>query len=66
MRNACTILVANPEEKRPLGRPWLRWDDNIKMYLRVIEFGIVDWIHLAKFRGRWGTLVNMTINLRVP
>jgi hypothetical protein len=32
--NACWILVGNPEEKRPLGRPRRGWVDNIKMDLR--------------------------------
>jgi hypothetical protein len=35
-RNAYWILVRNPEEKRPLGRPRRRWVDNIKMNLREI------------------------------
>jgi hypothetical protein len=35
-RNAYRILVGNPEEKRPLGRPRHRWVDNIKMDLREI------------------------------
>jgi hypothetical protein len=30
-RNACRILVKNPEGKRPLGRLRRRWKDNIKM-----------------------------------
>jgi hypothetical protein len=47
MRNAYTILVGNPEGKRPLGRPRSRWEDNIKMYLREIGFVGVDWTHLA-------------------
>jgi hypothetical protein len=33
-RNACRILVRNPEGKRPLGRPKHRWEENIK---RVLE-----------------------------
>jgi hypothetical protein len=36
-RNAYRILVGNPEEKRPLGRPRSRWVDNIKMDLRKRE-----------------------------
>jgi hypothetical protein len=35
-RNAYWILVGEPEEKRPLGRPIRRWVDNIKMDLREI------------------------------
>jgi hypothetical protein len=33
-RNAYRILVGKPEGKRPLGRPRLRWVDNVKMDLR--------------------------------
>jgi hypothetical protein len=32
-RNACRLLVGNPEGKRPLGRPRLRWVDNIRIDL---------------------------------
>jgi hypothetical protein len=32
-RNAYRILMGNPEEKRPLGRPRRRWVDNIKWIL---------------------------------
>jgi len=28
------VLVGKPEGKRPLGRPRLRWEDNIKMDLQ--------------------------------
>jgi hypothetical protein len=38
-------LVGRPEGRRPLGRPRRRWEDNIKMDLREIGFGDVDWIH---------------------
>jgi hypothetical protein len=27
------VLVRKPERKRPMGRPRLRWEDNIKLYL---------------------------------
>jgi hypothetical protein len=33
-RNAYKILVGKPEEKKPLGRCRLKWEDNIKIYLR--------------------------------
>jgi hypothetical protein len=35
-RNACRVLVGNPERKRPLGKPRRRWVYNIKMNLREI------------------------------
>jgi hypothetical protein len=31
MRGVCSVLVGKPEGMRPLGRPRLRWEDNIKM-----------------------------------
>ena len=33
------VLVGKPEGKRPLGRPWRRWENNIKMDLQEVEFG---------------------------
>jgi hypothetical protein len=34
-RGAYRVLVGRPEERRPLGRPRRRWEDNIKMDLQV-------------------------------
>jgi hypothetical protein len=59
-------MVGRPEGRRPLGRPKRRWKDNIKMDLREIEFGVVDWIHWAQDRDRWRALVNTVMNLRFP
>jgi hypothetical protein len=36
-RNACRILVGNPEGKRPLERLRCRWEENIKT-----EWGVMD------------------------
>jgi hypothetical protein len=66
VRGAYNILVGRPEGRRPLGRPRRRSEDNIKMALREIGFGDVDWIHLAQDRDRWWALVNMVMNLQVP
>jgi len=33
-------LVVKPEGKRPLGRPRLRWEDNIKMDLQEVGCGV--------------------------
>jgi hypothetical protein len=65
-RNACRILVGNTEGKRPLGRPRRRWVDNIKMDLRGIGWGGMDWIDLAQDRGQWRALVKAVMNLRMP
>jgi hypothetical protein len=33
-----------PRRKRPLGRHTCRWEDNIKMDLKVTELEGVEWI----------------------
>jgi hypothetical protein len=58
--------VGEPEGKRPLGRPIHRWVDNIKIYLREIEWDGMDWIDLAQDRDQWMALVYTVMNLRVP
>jgi len=35
-RGVQRVLVGKPEGKRPLGRPRLRWEDNIKMELQEV------------------------------
>jgi hypothetical protein len=58
--------VENPDGRGPLGRPRRRWLDNIRMNLREVGWGEVDWIGLAQDRNRWRALVNSVLNLRVP
>jgi hypothetical protein len=43
-----------------------RWEDNIRMDLREIGWGGMDWIGLAQDRGKWRALVNTAMNLWVP
>jgi hypothetical protein len=64
-RGAYRILVGRPEGRRPLGRPRHRWEDNIKMDLQDVGWG-VDWIQLAQDRDRWRAVVNVVMNLQVP
>jgi hypothetical protein len=52
-RGVYRVLVGKPEEKRLLGRPRRRWQDNIKMDLQVVGCGNMDWIKLAQDRDRW-------------
>jgi hypothetical protein len=65
-RNVYRILMGKPEEKRLLGRPKLRWVDNIRMDLREIGWGGMDWIDLVQDRDQWKALVNTVMNLHVP
>jgi hypothetical protein len=64
-RGAYRALVGKPEGRRPIGRPRRRWEDNIKMDLREVAWGGMDWINLAQDRDRWRALVNTVMNLRV-
>jgi hypothetical protein len=65
VRNVCKVLMGKPEGKRPLGRPRRRWEDGIRIDLRDISRGSVDWIELAQDRDRWRALVNTVMNLWV-
>jgi hypothetical protein len=57
--------VGKPKGKRPLERPRPRWEDGIRMDLREIGLGDVDWIRLSEDRDRWWAVVRVVMNLRV-
>jgi hypothetical protein len=58
-------VVGMPEGKRPLGRPRHRWEDGIRMDLREIGLGDVDWIRLPQDRDWWWAVVSAVMNLWV-
>jgi hypothetical protein len=62
MRSMYKILIGKPEGKRLLVNPRHRWENNIKVVVRVIAFDGVDWI-VAQVRDLWWALVNMVMNL---
>jgi hypothetical protein len=64
--NAYRILVGKQEVKRTLGRPRRKWEDNIRMDLKVIGWGGMDWIDLDQDKNQWRALMNTVLNLRVP
>ena len=47
-RGAYRILVGKPGGRRPLGRPRRRWEERIKMDLREVVWGNMEWIRLAQ------------------
>jgi hypothetical protein len=65
-RNSYRILVKKSEGKRLILRPRQRWVDYIKVDLREIGWGGMDWIDLAQDRDQRRALVNTVMNLRVP
>ena len=56
-RGVYRVWVEKFEEKRPLGRPRLRWEYNIKMDLQEVGSGGMDWIEQAQVRERWWACV---------
>jgi hypothetical protein len=64
-RRVQRVLVGKPEGKRSLGRPRRRWEDGIRMDLREIGLGCVDWIRLSQDRDRWRAVVSAVMNLLV-
>jgi hypothetical protein len=56
-KGAYRVLVGRPDGNKSLGKPRRRWEDNIKMDLQKMEWGVMD---------RWQELVNVVINPQVP
>jgi hypothetical protein len=53
-RGAYRALVGKPEGRRPLGRPRHRWEDNIKMDLSEVGWGVqagLIWLRIGTGRG---------------
>ena len=65
-RGVYRVSVGKHKEKKPLIRPWHRWEDNIKMDLQEVGCRRVDWIDLVQDRDRWRTIVNAIMNCQVP
>jgi hypothetical protein len=65
MRGAKRVLVGKPDRNKQLGRPQLRWEDDIKTDLQ--EWNVdMDWFAVAQNKDRWRTVVNAVMNLRFP
>ena len=65
-RSALNILTGKPTEKRPLGRPMCRWEDNIRMNLEEIGINVGNLVDSAQDMDYCRALVNAALNLWVP
>ena len=53
-RGLYRVLVGKLEGKRPLGRPRHRWEDNIKMHLQEVGYGLwtgSSWLRIGTGGG---------------
>jgi len=53
-RGVFGILMGKPEGKRPLGKPAHSWEDNIKMDLQEVGFGVwtrSSWLRIGTGGG---------------
>ena len=60
------VRRGNLRERDHLKKPKRRWEDNMKMDLKEVGCGGIDWIELAQDSDRWRALVSAVMNIRVP
>ena len=65
-RSAFKISTGKPTGNIPLGRPRRRWEDNIRIALEEIGINAGNWVDSALDRNYWRSLINATLNHRVP
>jgi hypothetical protein len=65
VKNECNFTSPLPDIFTTWRRPRRRWEDNIKLYLRVIGIDGANWTQLAQDRVQWRAFVSTVMNLRV-
>ena len=65
IKSVFQILTGKPTEKRLIGRPRRRWEENIRMDIEEISIN-TNWVDSVQDRDCWRPLVNAALNLRVP
>ena len=58
-------LVGKREEKKLLGRPRCRREDNSGMDPQKVGWGGLNWIGLPQDRDRWRALVEAAMNIQM-
>jgi hypothetical protein len=59
------VLVVKTKGKRPLGKPVLGLEGNMKTDLKEIRWEDMDWIYLAENVEKWQALIKVTVALLV-
>ena len=65
-RGSFKILTGKPTGKRPLGWPWHRWEDSIRIDFKEICISARNWVDSAQDIDYWRALVKAALNLQVP
>jgi hypothetical protein len=65
-RSVFKMFRGKPTRKRASGKPRRKWEDNIRVDLKEIGINTRNWVDSIQDRDYWRTLVNATLNLRVP
>jgi hypothetical protein len=65
MRNEYKMLILKREGKKPIGRSWRGWVDNIRMDLTETGWEGVNWMRLAQDRDQWRAVVNTVMDPQV-
>jgi hypothetical protein len=59
-----TLVGKPPGGRRSLARPRLKWEDNIEVGVKAIEWKAVNWIDLAQYGERCWEFEDALINLQ--
>ena len=59
-RSAFKLLTGTPTQKRPLGRPTCRWEDNIRINIKEIGISTRNWVNSAQDRDYWSVFKIIT------
>ena len=60
------MLTGTPAEKRPLGSPRRRPEENIRINVKEIGIKTTNWVDWAQDRDYWRDIMNAAMDLRVP
>ena len=60
------ILTGIPTGKRPLQKPKLRWEQNIRIDVKEMRINAKNWDKSAQERDYWRALANAALSPRVP
>jgi hypothetical protein len=64
-RGVHRVLFGKPAGRVTLGRPRLKWENNIKLDLQEVGGVRGDWMKLAQDRDRWRALVGTVRDFRI-